>query len=134
MTETYSDRYERGREVLSSMGNDPNGIKGFLALDPVVGPELDRMLGEFCFGDVWARDGLDLRTRRIVTLATVATLSRPKYLKTHIRAALEQGFERREILEIFVQMIAYAGFPTALTAIDCAGEVFAELDAAAAAD
>ena len=51
------------------------------------------MLGEFCFGDVWARDGLDLRTRRIVTLTTVATLSRPKYLRTHIRAALEQGFE-----------------------------------------
>ena len=115
------------------MGNDPNGIKGFLALGPVVGPEIDRMLGEFCFGDVWARDGLDLRTRRIVMLTTVATLSRPKYLRTHIRAAVEQGFERREILEIFMQMIAYAGFPTALSAMDCAGEVFADLDAAAAA-
>ena len=134
MTETFSDRYQRGRDTLSSMGNDPDGIQGYRSLDPVVGPEVERMLGEFCFGDVWSRDGLDLRTRRIVTLTTIATLSRPKYLKTHIRSALEQGFERREILEVFVHMIAYAGFPTALSAMDCATEVFAELDAATDAD
>ena len=34
-TATYSDRYERGRATLLSMGNDPDGIQGYRALDPV---------------------------------------------------------------------------------------------------
>jgi hypothetical protein len=34
MSETYSERYERGRDVLSSMGNDPNAIKGFPVARP----------------------------------------------------------------------------------------------------
>ena len=129
-TASRSDRFELGRSVLASMGNDPDGLRAQRGIDPVIGPEVERMLAEFCFGDVWARDGLDQRTRRIVTLASVATQSRPKYIEAHIRGALEQGFERREILEIFVHLIAYAGFPTALSAIDVARDVFGQLDAA----
>jgi 4-carboxymuconolactone decarboxylase len=123
-----SERYERGKAVLASMGNDPEGIARWRDVDPVVGPELDRMLGEFCFGDVWARDGLDLRTRRIVTLTTIAVLGRMTLLKVHVKAALEQGLSRREILEVFTHMIAYAGFPVALSSIQIAQEAFAEID------
>ncbi len=133
MTEPrFSDRAERGRHTLREMGNDPDALARYRDLDPVVGPEVERMLNEFCFGDVWSRDGLDKRTRRIVTLVTIATQSRPTYLKTHIRNALQQGLERREIMEVFVHMIAYAGFPTGLSALDVCKELFAELDAAAA--
>lgn len=128
----YSERYARGQAILASMGNDPDGLRNHALRDPVVGPEVDRMLGEFCFGDVWARDGLDLRTRRIITLTSVATLSRPNYIEAHVRGALEQGFTRREIMEIFLHMVAYVGFPTTLSAMDVAGKVFAEVDAAAA--
>jgi len=125
-----SDRYASGVAVLKATNTDPGGLQRWQSVDPVVGPELDRMLGEFCFGDVWARDGLDLRTRRIVTITTIAALGRPTLLKVHVRAALDQGFTRRDVLEIFVHMIPYAGFPVALSSIEVATAVFDEIDAA----
>lgn len=75
VTETVeiSDRYERGKAVLTSMNNDPTGPSTWRSVDPVVGPKIDRLLGEYCFGDVWAGDGLDKRTRRIITLTSLAT-------------------------------------------------------------
>ncbi|MEZ5232828.1 MAG: carboxymuconolactone decarboxylase family protein [Acidimicrobiales bacterium] len=127
-----SAAYRRGVDVLEAVGASGAGLQRWQRVDPVVGPVLDRMLGEFCFGDVWARDGLDLRTRRVVTLTTIAALGRPTLLKVHIKGALDQGMSRRDVLEVFVHMIAYAGFPVALSSIEVAEAVFAELDAAAA--
>jgi len=123
-----SARYEQGIEIMRQIGSDPNGPKGYRSVDPVVGPALDRMLGEFCFGDVWAREALDLRTRRVITLTTLAAQGKERAMPGHIKGALNQGFTRQEILEIFVQMIPYAGFPTTLAAIEVATNVFASLD------
>jgi 4-carboxymuconolactone decarboxylase len=123
-----SDRYEQGIEIMRKIGSDPNGPKGYRKLDPVVGPALDRMLGEFCFGDVWAREALDLRTRRVITLTALAAQGKERAMPGHIKGALNQGFSRQEILEVFVQMIPYVGFPTTLAAIEVATNVFAEMD------
>jgi 4-carboxymuconolactone decarboxylase len=138
MTETagtveISDRYERGKAVLASMNNDPTGMAAWRAVDPVVGPKLDRLLGEFCFGDVWAGDGLDKRTRRVITLASLATQGRTVQLDGHLRSALEQGFSRTELLEIFLHLVPYTGFPTVLTAVSVADAVFNDIDAKDAA-
>lgn len=122
------DRYARGVAVLEALNNDPTSMAAWRRVDPVVGPKLDRMLGEFCFGDVWAGDGLDLKTRRIVTLVTLATQGRSSALAGHIQMSLEQGFERSEVLELFVHLIPYVGFPTALAAVQTADEVFTQLD------
>ena len=122
------DRYARATAIMESMGNDPTSMATWRRVDPVVGPELDRMLGEFCWGGVWAGDGLDLRTRRIITLATIATQGRDGALSGHVKMALEQGFTRREVMEVFLHLVPYVGFPTALGAIAVADEVFTKLD------
>jgi 4-carboxymuconolactone decarboxylase len=127
-----SERYRTGLDVLEAIGSGAAGIHRWQAVDPVVGPQLDRMLGEFCFGDVWAGDGLDHRTRRTITLTTIAVLGRPTLLEGHIRGALAQGFSRRDVLEIFVHVIAYAGFPVGLSAVEVAARVFEEIDGEAA--
>lgn len=129
-----SEAYRRGEQVLVDTGAAPKALHHWRHLDPTVGPVIDRMLGEFCFGDVWAREVLDPRTRRIITITTIATLGRPTLLRTHIRGALDQGFTRAEVLEIFVHMIPYAGFPVALSCIEVAVEVFASIDGAASVD
>jgi 4-carboxymuconolactone decarboxylase len=123
-----SARYREGIEIMRKIGSDPNGPKGYRSLDPVVGPAIDRMLGEFCFGDVWAREALDLRTRRVITLVTLATQGKERAMPGHIKGALNQGFSRQDILEIFVQMLPYSGFPTVLAALEVATGVFADLD------
>jgi 4-carboxymuconolactone decarboxylase len=128
-----SARYQNGERVLAETGVAPKALHHWRNIEPTVGPVLDRMLGEFCFGDVWAREELDYRTRRIITITTIATLGRPTLLRTHIKGALDQGIPRSEVLEIFIHMIPYAGFPVVLSCIEVAVEVFAAIDAQAAA-
>lgn len=123
-----SPLYQKGEEVLIETGAAPKALHHWRNIDPIVGPELDRMLGEFCFGDVWAREGLDFKTKRIITITTIAVLGRPTLLRTHIKGALDQGFTREELLLVFIHMIPYTGFPVVLSCIEVAVEVFRSID------
>ena len=128
-----SDRFQRGIDVMDDASIGSAGLAAIAATNGRIGPEVARMLGEFCFGDVWTHGSMDYRTKRIVTLATISALGRERQLRSHIAGALDQGFTREEVLDIFVHQIAYGGFPMGLSGIQVASEVFAERDAKAAA-
>lgn len=81
------------------------------------------------WGDIWARPGLDRRSRSIVNLALLSAANRPNELKIHIRAALNNGVTRAEIGEVFLQVALYEGVPTGSDATRTAKSVFAEIDA-----
>jgi 4-carboxymuconolactone decarboxylase len=101
------------------------GERVIAALAPVA-PDFGRMLIEFGFGDIYSRPQLDLRAREIATIAALAALGNAQpQLKIHIEAALNVGCSRDEIVEVFMQMALYAGFPSALNALFAAHEVFA---------
>jgi len=121
--------YQRGAEVLRSIGGQPmDGPKRWPALPPDQAEDIARKLTEFCFGDTWGRPGshLDLKTRRLITIAATAAMGRERQLRGHVAGALGQGISEGEIVETLVHLIAYCGFPAGLTAIDIANEVFAE--------
>jgi 4-carboxymuconolactone decarboxylase len=102
------------------------------ALAPIA-PDFARYLIEFPFGDIYSRPALDLKTREIATIAALAALGNAQpQLKVHIEGALNVGCSREEIVEVFMQMAVYAGFPAALNALFAAREVFAARDAATA--
>ncbi|OZI34206.1 4-carboxymuconolactone decarboxylase [Bordetella genomosp. 10] len=82
------------------------------------------------WGDVWARPGLDRRARSIVNLAILSSANRAGELKTHVRAALNNGLTREEIGEIFLQVALYSGIPAGSEATRVARQTFAEIDAA----
>jgi 4-carboxymuconolactone decarboxylase len=90
---------------------------------------LQDLVTKYCWGAVWGRDGLALKTRSMLTLAMIAVLNRPAELRTHVRAALTNGVTREEIREILLQVGVYAGIPAAVDGFRCAREVFAELEA-----
>ncbi|MFL9927462.1 carboxymuconolactone decarboxylase family protein [Herbaspirillum lusitanum] len=85
------------------------------------------------WGDIWARPGLDRRSRSIVNLALLSAANRPNELKIHIRAALNNGVTRAEIGEVFLQVALYEGIPTGSDATRIAKLLFAEIDAETAA-
>lgn len=90
-------------------------------------PDLARVLVEFPFADIYSRPALDLKTREMLTVAALTVLGFPQgELNQHIRAALNVGCTREEILEIILQMAVYAGFPAALEAAKTAATVFRE--------
>ena len=127
MTEA-EDRYEKGWESIKRLYGDVG--EEVLKSVRSVSPDLARYTVEFPFGDVYARPGLDLKSREIATIAALVALGNsPRELKAHIRGALNVGCSREEVLEVIIQMAVYAGFPAAINGIEVAGETFSQLDA-----
>lgn len=75
-------------------------------------PGMYEMSVAHLFGDVWARPGLSLRDRQLVTLAANIALARPVGNYSHYRSAMHIGIKKREIHEVIIQVAHYAGWPT----------------------
>ncbi len=80
------------------------------------------------YGGVYARDGLDMKTRQLATVAGLAVMGAQtrSQLKIHVASALKIGATKREIAETILQMSLYGGFPAAINALNAAMEVFDE--------
>lgn len=119
-----SERFEAGLKNLSKIDGEA-GEKVIESLEGV-SPDLARYTIEYPFGDIYARPGLDLRSREIATIAALTAMGNAEpQLKVHIRAGLNVGLTQEEIKEIIIQMSVYAGFPAALNGMQAAREVFA---------
>lgn len=92
--------------------------------------DFQKLVTEYCWGDVWTRPGLDRKHRSMLNLAMLTALNRPNELKLHLRGALTNGVSRDEIKEILLQACIYAGIPAGLDAFKVADGVFKEIDAA----
>lgn len=127
--ESSSPMYERGAEVMRAIGNSSGapqlGRDRFPNLPTDQADDVQRKLVEFCFGDTWGREGshLDLKTRRLLTIAALVAMGKERQLRGHIGGALAQGITPEEITEAIVHLIAYCGFPAGLTALDIANDV-----------
>ena len=103
--------------------------KRFLENLREVAPDFADYLVEFPFGAIYSRPGIDIKTREIITLSSLATQGNANIeLKAHIRLALKAGVTREQIIELFMQISVYAGFPAAVNAMLAARDVFRELD------
>lgn len=121
------NRYDRGRRKLAEI----DGGAGRAVIDALadVAPDLARFVIEFAFGDVYSRDGLDTRSRQLVTLGALTALGgTERQLAIHVGASLNVGLTPEEIVEAIIHTVPYAGFPRALNAMAVARELFAERD------
>lgn len=75
------------------------------------------------WGETWQRDGLDLRTRSLVTVAMLIGQGNQHELKAHVRGALNNGATVKEIQEVLLHSSVYRGFPAAVDAFRAAAEV-----------
>ncbi len=83
---------------------------------------------QYCWGDVWARPGLERKTRSMLTIAMLTALGKEEELRLHVRASRNTGVSRDEVKEVLLQAAVYAGVPAANTAFRIANEVYAEMD------
>jgi alkylhydroperoxidase/carboxymuconolactone decarboxylase family protein YurZ len=74
---------------------------------------------------VWTREGLDRRTRSVITLSVLTSLGRENEIAMHVRAALRNGLTPVEIGEVFIHTAIYAGVPASNSAFAIAQEVIA---------
>ncbi|WP_367847348.1 4-carboxymuconolactone decarboxylase [Rhodoferax sp. WC2427] len=89
--------------------------------------DIQELVTQYAWGDVWNRPGLDRKTRSLLNLAMLTALNRPHELKLHLRGALTNGVSQDEIKEVFLQTAIYCGAPAAIDSFRTAKEVFKEL-------
>ena len=90
-----------------------------------------KLVTEYCWGEIWTRPKLDRKHRSMLNLAMLTALGKPAELRLHVRGALTNGVSRDEIKEIMLQACIYCGIPSGLEAFKTAVEVFKEVDKAA---
>ena len=119
----HSAAYQRGMEELHKhLGPMADA---YIQKIKALAPEFAWVNVTFPFGELYARNVVDAKTRELCTVAalTVQGFALPQ-LKLHVEAALRCGATRDEIVEIITQMIAYCGFPAATNALMTAKAVF----------
>jgi 4-carboxymuconolactone decarboxylase len=75
------------------------------------------------WGDVWQREGLDLKTRSLITMSMLIALGKQHELKGHVRGALNNGASIAEVQEVLLHASIYCGVPAAVEAYRSAAEV-----------
>ena len=92
-----------------------------------VAPKLVELTEQVLFGDVWERPGLAKRDRSLITVATLVALNRTEQLRFHLERALENGVTKDEIIELITHLAFYSGWPTAMSAVLLAKDVFQQV-------
>jgi 4-carboxymuconolactone decarboxylase len=89
-------------------------------------PKLAQLTDDVLYGDVWARPQLSPRDRSLVTISALIAMNRPDQLRSHLALGRANGLTEDEIAETITHLAFYAGWPSAVTAVTVAKEVFAK--------
>jgi 4-carboxymuconolactone decarboxylase len=116
------DDYETGMRVRREVLGDAHVDRAIERTTELTAPFQD-FITRTAWGGVWARDGLDRRTRSAITLAVLTALGREHELAVHVRAAVRNGLARAEIAEVLLHTAVYAGVPAANRAFAIAQDV-----------
>ncbi|MGK8235930.1 carboxymuconolactone decarboxylase family protein [Roseovarius sp. MS2] len=100
--------------------------KGFETLWPT----MPKDFMEMSFGKGLNKEGLDAKTRLLLTLAGLTMLGAQSdtQIRMTVRHALEAGATRDEIAETIAQMAMFAGIPSMTRAMDFAREIMDQGD------
>jgi 3-oxoadipate enol-lactonase/4-carboxymuconolactone decarboxylase len=116
------ERRERGMKIRRDVLGDEYVDRAQAATSPLT-KDFQDLLTRYAWGDIWARPGLDRRTRSCITVAMTVALNRPDELALHLRGALRNGVTVAELREILLQTAVYCGIPAANTAFKVAEQI-----------
>ncbi|KAB2703284.1 carboxymuconolactone decarboxylase family protein [Brucella lupini] len=89
-----------------------------------IAPKMVELTDNVLYGDIWERPGLSKRDRSLVTITALIALNRPDQLRSHINIGLQNGLTQDEIVETITHMAFYSGWPSAVSSLAIAKEVF----------
>ena len=121
------DQYERGIKTRREVLGDAHVDRSLAAVDELTKP-LQDLVVEYGWGGIWARDGLDRRSRSLINIGMLTALNRPHELQVHLKGAVNNGCNRVEIVEAVLQTAVYCGMPAALDTMRHVKALFDELD------
>lgn len=129
MTTNFSDDEEHGLVVLGKMlgGDFSQSIKGRVERGGIGACTVQYALGT-TFARVWGREGLDWRSRSLVTIALLIATRSDKELRKHFRIGKRNGLTVKELEEVVFHTLPYLGHTCAAPAMEILAEVFGEED------
>ena len=121
-TTSPETRYEKGLELQKSIFGGM--VDNMYKESPANQLHIQEFLSANCFGDYLTRNGLDIKTRELLTFSMILSLGgcEPQ-LKGHIQGNLNVGNDKEVLLSVVTQLLPYVGYPRALNAIRCINEV-----------
>jgi 4-carboxymuconolactone decarboxylase len=117
--------HERGMQVRREVLGDEHVDAAVAGTTPFT-EDFQDLITRYAWGEIWARPGLDRRTRSCITLTALVALNRQEELAMHVRAALRNGLSADEIKEVLLQTAIYCGVPAANAAFAVAQRVLDE--------
>lgn len=122
-TVTEESRFRDGVAVQKSIFGD--SIDQMHAAAPEGQKEIMvNYLSAFCFGDIYTRKNLDLKTRELLTFSIVSALGGCEaQVKAHVQGNANMGNTKQNLVDALAQMLPYIGFPRTLNALGCVNDV-----------
>jgi 4-carboxymuconolactone decarboxylase len=119
------DQYDRGLRMREQVMGEDFVARAFAGADEFTLP-LQEFITRNAWGTTWCRDGLDLKTRSLVTVAMLTALGRSQELKGHVRGALNNGATIEELREVLLHAAVYCGAPAAVEGFRAAQEALGQ--------
>lgn len=116
--------HARGMAVRRHVLGDAHVDRSLAQVSPAAVAFAD-YLTRSAWGEVWARPGLDRRSRSVATLAALVSLGRLEELRLHVPGALRNGLTAAEACEVVLHTGVYAGVPVANSAMPIVLELLA---------
>ena len=89
-----------------------------------IAPKLAQLTDDVLFGDVWERPQLSKRDRSLITCAALVATGKVEQMSFHFPRAIENGVTQEELVELITHLAFYAGWPSAMSAITKAKDLF----------
>lgn len=133
---TQAERFAAYERIRAELGIDrmgsgpdapplpPSAQNGVVEAGAALPVEAEIHAAQMLEHEVWARPGLDLRTRSFLTVAALTALGHLPQLRRHVNSALNLGITPEEIHEVLLHVGNYAGLPAWENALPVAREVF----------
>ncbi|HEX6517300.1 MAG TPA: 4-carboxymuconolactone decarboxylase [Nocardioidaceae bacterium] len=122
---SWTDPYDEGMRVRREVLGDEHVDRATAGATDVT-RDFQELVTRYAWGAIWTREGLDRRSRSMVTLTALVAGRHFDELEFHLRAALRNGLTRDEVVEVLLQTAVYCGVPAANSAFAVARRVLGE--------
>ncbi|MFY0803109.1 carboxymuconolactone decarboxylase family protein [Peribacillus frigoritolerans] len=119
------NRFDKGLAVQVKIFGDV--IKKMQESAPSNQKHIQEYLSTFCFGDLYTRGGLDLKTRELLTLCIITALGGAEgQVKAHVQGNKNVGNDKETLIAAITHCLPYMGFPRTLNVLACVNEIIPE--------
>ena len=116
------NRFQKGLATQGEIFRD--GIKKMQESAPLNQKHMQEFLSAFCFGDFYTRNGLDLKTRELLTLCIISALGGAEgQVKAHVQGNINVGNDKETLITAITHCLPYMGFPRTLNTLACVNEI-----------